>query len=82
MRGAIRPVMESDVWNDSWEAIHESSTEGLISKIPVFNRMIEKKSDAMLGFNKKVSRKTNEITRYKEDNVERQINFIKAFGAV
>ena len=85
---AVRPVMESETWKNSWEAIHESSTEGIIndiSNIPLFtgfDKAVEQKADAMLGFDKKVSRKDKSVKRVKVDPVARQVQFLKAFGAV
>lgn len=81
MRSVISPIMNSETWIDVWEAIHESSTEGVISKIPYVHAYVENKADAMLGYDKKVSRKTKEVTRRKVDAVQRQINFNKAFVA-
>lgn len=84
----IRPVMESDLWKDTWNAIHESSTEGAIhnlAQFPMFSgvdKAVEQKSDAMLGYDKKVSRKDLSVTRVEFDPVLRQINFLKCFGAV
>lgn len=77
----IRPVMESDIWTDIWESIHDSSTDGIVSHIPVLNSAIENKSDAMLGYTKKVSRKTKKVSKKKIDAVQKQIDFAKCFAA-
>ena len=88
MENAIRPIMESEPWKNTWQSIHDSSTEGIISdiaSIPLFagmDKAIEQKSDAMLGYNKKVSRKDKSVKRIKQDPVLRQISWLKCFGAV
>lgn len=88
LNSAVSPVMNSELWKNTWQLIHDSSTEGAIhniSQFPLFSgfdKVIEQKSDAMLGFDKKVSRKDKSITRIKKDPVLRQVQFLKCFGAV
>lgn len=88
LNSAVSPVMNSELWKNTWQLIHDSSTEGAIhniSQFPLFSgfdKAIEQKSDAMLGFDKKVSRKDKSITRIKKDPVLRQVQFLKCFGAV
>ena len=84
LNNVLSPVMHSDSWKHAWQAIHDSATDGFISDIPIsgLDKFVELKADAMLGYDKKVSRKTKEITRIESDPVARQIQFIKAFGAL
>jgi hypothetical protein len=81
MRSIITPVMKSDIWADFWGAVHESSTTGVLSNIPFVGEVAENKSDAMLGYTKKVSRKTKEVSRKEIDAIQKQIDFNKAFAA-
>lgn len=81
LRWALTPIMESESWKNFWENAHESSTEGFISHIPYVDKVVELKSDAMLGYTKTVSRKTGKTKRIKKDAVQRQIDFAKAFCA-
>lgn len=88
LTSVISPVMNSDLWKETWNMVHGSATEGAIhdvSKLPLFygfDKAIEQKADAMLGYDKKVSRKDKSVTRVKKDPVARQISFLKCFAAV
>jgi hypothetical protein len=70
--------------------VRSSATEGIIHDIsdtaPILfsgiDKAIEAKADAMLGFDKKVSRKTGNVTRVKRDPVQRQIQFFKSAAAL
>lgn len=81
IKSAIDPVMTSDTWIKFWEGVHDSSTDGVISHIPFFDKVAENKSDAMLGYTKKVSRTTKAVTRKKMDAVQKQLDFIKIAAA-
>lgn len=88
----ISPIMQSDLWKRTWEAVHKSSTDGIIHNISdtapfsiLFSgvdKAIESKADAMLGFDKKVSRKTKEVTRVQSDAVLRQWQYLKCAMAL
>lgn len=87
---AMSPIMQSDLWKSTWEIVRNSATEGIVHDIsdtaPILfsgiDKAIEAKADAMLGFDKKVSRKTGNVTRVKRDPVQRQIQFLKSAAAL
>lgn len=82
MNSVITPVMNSNIWKDFWNDVRASSINGTISYIPYVHTYVENKADAMLGYEKKVSRKTKNVSRVKVNAVKKQTDFLKAYGAV
>lgn len=78
----IKELTQNDVWTSAWEYIHDSSTEGVLSHVPLVNHYAESYSDNMLGYKKRLKTSTGEVTRKKIDQVENLVNLTKSAMAL
>jgi hypothetical protein len=80
---AFQTLVENDHWEDAWELIHESSTEGVLSNIPLANHYAEAIADDMLGYKKTVKRSTGEAIRKQvPDKVQSRVDAVKSILAL
>ena len=79
---AASAVVDNQYWDSIWDGIHNESTEGFISTIPLVNHYVEAISDDMLGYTKSVKSSTGEVVRKKTDKIQSRVNGFKSVLAL
>ena len=80
---AFQTLVENKQWEQAWGLLHESSTEGVLSAIPLANHYAEAIADDMLGYRKTVKRSTGEVVRKQvEDKVQSRVEAAKSVLAL
>lgn len=80
---AFQTLVENKQWEQAWGLLHESSTEGVLSAVPLANHYAEAIADDMLGYRKTVKRSTGEVVRKQvEDKVQSRVEAAKSVLAL